>query len=74
MEILNRGGLVDEETGAADEEYEYLEGKYEIDIAHLRIADYLYDLEGDRIILDKIYNDAQSILNENRDLSSNDIG
>ena len=47
MEILNRGGFVDEETGTTDEEYEYLEGKYEIEVAHLRVADYLYDLEGD---------------------------
>lgn len=68
MEILNRGGFVDEETGTADEEYEYLEGKYEIEVAHLRVADYLYDLEGDKIILEKIYNDAKSILDENRDL------
>lgn len=68
MEVLNRGGLVDEETGASDEEYEYLEGKYEIEVAHLRVADYLYDLEGDRIILEKIYNEAKCILEENRDL------
>ena len=68
MEILNRGGVVDEEAGTADEEYEYLEGKYEIEVDHLRVADYLYDLEGDKIILEKIYNDAKSILDENRDL------
>ncbi|WP_242965301.1 helicase-related protein [Dehalobacterium formicoaceticum] len=68
VEILNRGGFVDEETGTTDEEYEYLEGKYEIEVAHLRVADYLYDLEGDKIILEKIYNDAKSILDENRDL------
>jgi superfamily II DNA/RNA helicase len=68
MEVLNRGGQVDEETGTPDEEYEYLEGKYEIEVAHLRVADYLYDLEGDRIILEKIYNEAKCILEENRDL------
>ncbi len=68
MEVLNKGGQVDEETGTADEEYEYLEGKYEIEVAHLRIKDYLYDLEGDRIILEKIYNEAKCILEENRDL------
>ena len=68
MEVLNRGGQVDEETGTPDEEYEYLEGKYEIEVAHLRVADFLYDLEGDKIILEKIYNDAKCVLEENRDL------
>lgn len=68
MEVLNKGGQVDEETGTPDEEYEYLEGKYEIEVAHLRVADYLYDLEGDRIILEKIYNEAKCVLEENRDL------
>ena len=68
IETLNRGGLIDEETGDADEEYEYLEGKYEIEVAHLHIEDYLYDLESDRIILEKVYKDAKSILDENRDL------
>lgn len=68
IEILNGGGLVDEETSIADEEYEYLEGKYEINVSHLHREDFLYDLEGDRIILEKIYDDAKCILEENRDL------
>lgn len=68
IETLNRGGLVDEETGIADDEYGYLEGKYEIEVSHLRVADYLYDLEGDKIILETIYSEAKCILDENRDL------
>jgi len=68
IEVLNKGGLVDEETGTPDEEYEYLEGKYEIEVAHLRVTDFLYDLEGDKIILEKIYNDARCVLEEDRDL------
>ncbi len=67
MVVLNGGGFVDEETGTPDDEYEYLEGKYEIEVAHLRAADFLYDLEGDRIILEKIYNEAKCILEDNRD-------
>ncbi len=69
IELLNKGGFVNEETDTSDEEYDYyLEGKYEIKVAHLHVADYLYDLEGDRIILEKIYNDAKCVLEENRDL------
>ncbi|MEF9984492.1 MAG: helicase-related protein [Oscillospiraceae bacterium] len=68
IEALNRGGQVDEETGIVDEEYGYLEGKYEIEVAHLRVEDYLYDLESDKIILEKIYNEARCVLDEQRDL------
>lgn len=68
MDVLNRGGLIDEDAGIPNEEYEYLEGKYEIQVTHLRVTDYLYDLEGDRIILEKVYNEAMCILQEDRDL------
>ncbi|WP_249030223.1 helicase-related protein [Tannockella kyphosi] len=65
---LENGGYVDEEQGDfGDEEYPYLEGKYEIEVKHLRIVDYLNDLEGDKIILKKIYAEAKQILDLNRD-------
>jgi len=68
IEVLSKGGYIDEETGMPDEEYGYLEGKYEIEVAHLRVEDYLYDLEGDKIILEKIYSEARCVLDEQRDL------
>lgn len=68
IEVLSKGGYIDEETGMPDEEYGYLEGKYEIEVAHLRVEDYLYDLEGDKIILEKIYSEAKCVLDEQRDL------
>lgn len=68
IEVLIKGGYIDEETGMPDEEYGYLEGKYEIEVAHLRVEDYLYDLEGDKIILEKIYSEARCVLDEQRDL------
>lgn len=68
IEVLSKGGYIDEETGMPDEEYGYLEGKYEIEVGHLRVEDYLYDLEGDKIILEKIYSEARCVLDEQRDL------
>lgn len=68
IEVLSKGGYIDEETGMPDEEYGYLEGKYEIEVAHLRVEDYLYDLEGDKIILEKIYSEARCVLDGQRDL------
>lgn len=68
IERLELGGCINEEQGDFnDVEYPYLEGKYEIDVNHLRIADYLNDLEGDKIILGKIYTEAKEILACNRD-------
>lgn len=67
IQILENGGYIDEETDVESEEYAYLEGKYEIEVKHLHIADYLNDLEGDKIIINKIYQEARCILEENRD-------
>jgi superfamily II DNA/RNA helicase len=67
IEILENGGYVDEDQEVFDEEEAYLEGKYEIEVKHLRLADYLNDLEGDKLILEKIYNEAKYILDEDRD-------
>lgn len=71
--LENGGGVVDEETGEIDDEEVYLEGKYEIDVKHLRIADYLNDLEGDKIILEKIYWEAKTILDKKRDNKIQDL-
>jgi predicted CopG family antitoxin len=67
IESLESGGAVDEDKDVFEEEEAYLEGKYEIEVKHLRVVDYLNDLEGDRIILEKIYNEAKFILDEDRD-------
>lgn len=71
IELLQKGGEIDEELEIYDEEESletsYIEGKYEIEVKHLRVGAYLEDLESDKIILEEIYRDAQKILNENRD-------
>jgi len=49
-ELLLRGsGQLDEEKGEFEDEELYLEGKYEIDIKHLRVGDYLEDLASYKI-------------------------
>ncbi|MFI3205703.1 MAG: helicase-related protein [Clostridia bacterium] len=71
IEIIEKGGysLIESEIEIDLDENEttYLEGKYEIDVKHLRIADFLTDLEGDKFILEKIYTNAQIILDNDRD-------
>lgn len=71
IELLQKGGEIDEELEIYDEEESletsYIEGKYEIEVKHLRVGAYLEDLESDKIILEEIYIDAQKILSENRD-------
>ncbi|AMJ41443.1 DEAD/DEAH box helicase [Anaerotignum propionicum] len=66
--ILESGGRV-EEYDVDDENGEdiFLDGKYEIDVKHLRVNDYLYDLENDREVLQLIYEDAKTILDYDRD-------
>lgn len=67
ISILENGELVDEELGEFDEEYSYIEGKYEIEARHLRVVDYLNDLESDKVIIEKIFAEAIFILNNDRD-------
>lgn len=55
------------DTELEDGEATYLEGKYEIDVNHLRAIDFLADLEGDKLILDRLYQDAKIILDNRRD-------
>lgn len=73
IEILENGGYVDEEADGVDEEYAYLEGKYQIEVKHLCIADYLNDLESDKAIIEKIYQEAKCVLEDNRDLKIREL-
>lgn len=67
INLIESGGQVQEYDLEDDGEDIYLEGKYEIDVKHLRIYDYLDDLRNDLEILQLIYGDAKTILDENRD-------
>ena len=65
---LKKGGCIDEEIENFEEESIYIESKYEIDVKHLYVDDFIQDLESDKAILEKIYKDATQILYQNRDL------
>ena len=68
QELLKRGsGLIDEEETDFNEEDIYIEGKYEIDVKHLRVKDYLEDLESDKEIVREIHKNAKRILDDHRD-------
>ena len=74
--LLKGTGNVTEEDGDFDEEDSedlYLEGKYEIDVHHLRIDDYLEDLSSDKCIIAEIHNSAKKVLEENRDQKLQDL-
>ena len=69
-------GNVTEEDGDFNEEDSddlYLEGKYEIDVHHLRIDDYLEDLSSDKCIIAEIHSSAKKVLEENRDQKLQDL-
>ena len=76
-QLLMKGtGNVTEEDGDFNEEDSddlYLEGKYEIDVHHLRIDDYLEDLSSDKCIIAEIHNSAKKVLEENRDQKLQDL-
>lgn len=76
-QLLMKGtGNVTEEDGNFNEEDLddlYLEGKYEINVHHLRIDDYLEDLSSDKCIIAEIHNSAKKILEENRDQKLQDL-
>lgn len=71
IELLQKGGEVDEELEIYDDEEiiegSYIEGKYQIDVRHLRIEAYVEDLVSDKIILEEVYKYAKIILDEDRD-------
>ncbi len=73
-QILLRGsGRLDEEKGELEDEELYLEGKYEIDVKHLRVDDYLDDLSSDKYIIQEIHKNAKRILDERRDQKLQDL-
>lgn len=70
IKVLEGGGQIEEAMEVEDEEYSedpYLEGKYEIKVQHLNVADFLHDLHSDRMIIDSVYRDAELVLNHDRD-------
>ncbi len=71
--LLRGSGKLDEETGELEDEELYLEGKYEIDVKHLRVEDYLEDLASDKYIIQEIQKNAKQILDERRDQKLQDL-
>lgn len=71
--LLKGSGLLDEENGELEDEEFYLEGKYEIDVKHLRVDDYLDDLASDKHIIQEIHKNARRILDEQRDQKLQDL-
>lgn len=73
--LLQGMGNVEEEDANFDEEAEevYIEGKYEIDVRHLRIDDYLEDLASDKYIIAEIHRSAKKVLEEGRDQKLQDL-
>lgn len=67
IEILQKGGVVEQDEMDENDEEVVLEGKYQIDVKHLRRGEYLEDLENDKEVLQLVYEDARTILDENRD-------
>ncbi len=71
--LLKGSGQLDEEKGELEDEELYLEGKYEIDVKHLRVDDYLEDLASDKYIIQEIHKNAKRILDEKRDQKLQDL-
>lgn len=71
--LLKGSGQLDEENGELEDEELYLEGKYEIDVKHLRVDDYLDDLASDKYIIQEIHKHARRILDEQRDQKLQDL-
>lgn len=67
------GDVLQEDPEFDDNEEVYIEGKYEIDVKHLRIDDYLEDLESDKRIISKIHENAKKVLTEQRDQKLRDL-
>ena len=68
--LLKGSGNVSEEDADFDDngsEDVYIEGKYEIDVKHLRVDDYLEDLASDKYIIAKIHKSARRILDAQRE-------
>lgn len=73
--LRGSGNVSEEDTDFDDNDSEniYIEGKYEIDVKHLRIDDYLEDLASDKYIITEIHKNAKRILDEQRDQKLKDL-
>lgn len=71
--LLKGNGQIEEENDELEDDELYLEGKYEIDVKHLRIEDYLEDLAMDKYIIQEIHKNARKILDEHRDKKLQDL-
>ena len=74
--LLKGSGNISEEDADFDDndsEDVYIEGKYEIDVKHLRMDDYLEDLASDKHIIAEIHKSAKRILDEQRDQKLQDL-
>lgn len=68
IENLNKGTTVTQQDYEYEDDELVLESsKYEINIKHLRVEDYINDLYEDRFIINNILEQAQTILKEHRD-------
>jgi superfamily II DNA/RNA helicase len=63
----------DSDFGESEDEDTYIEGKYEINVNHLRIDDYLEDLASDKYIVAEIHKNAKRVLDEDRDQKLHDL-
>lgn len=73
--LRGSGNVYEEESDFDDNDSEdvYIEGKYEIDVKHLRVDDYLEDLASDKYIISEIHKNAKRILDEQRDQKLQDL-
>lgn len=74
--LLKGSGNVSEEDNDFEDNESvdvYIEGKYEIDIKHLRVHDYLEDLASDKYIISETHKNAKRILDEQRDQKLQDL-
>ena len=73
--LKGNGNVSEDDADIDDDDLEdiYIEGKYEIDVKHLRVDDYLEDLASDKLIITKIHKSAKRILDEQRDQKIKDL-
>lgn len=68
VETIKTSGNIDDNSDILEETEEiFLEGKYKIDVNHLQKNEYLEDLLKDKDTIQKIYNECEFLLENNRD-------
>jgi ERCC4-related helicase len=67
-QLENIGSDTTLEVDALDDDDDFLDYKYEININHLNAAEFLLELYYDKEILDELIYDIRRVLNEKRDL------